>query len=323
MLPAVRLRTLLRSQVRTANEANANEAASAGANLSAKPAAPPGPSLGERVGAWRRRVERDRSRWARRALDWPLVNWLEATVWVLVALTLAASFYGSYGNLVGVLMAVGYAFGPAHVVPVVLDAPLTASVIGQFLLARWKSPTLRRWRLFAVTLVTAPLSLAGNALHGALVYADGDVAPQLDLSLLDLYRTDVWIRLVAAMVPAIGIILAVAVTELVLRERARLEELRENAGASEGETEPEREPDSQDDSQPPPPRPPRNGAKIDPRVLRIARAGGTWREVEAKTGLTEHAAKRELTAARKRIASEAQADGGSNGPGETGREVAA
>src|SRR5207253_2859615 len=138
----VRLRMPLRSQMRTANDANANGAANDAASLPAnepdtegaqpgwlarrrqartasaaaadgpagqpaKPEAPSGPSLRVRLGSWRRRVERDRSRWARRALDWPLVNWLEGTVWVLVALTLASSYYGSYGNLVGVLMAVG------------------------------------------------------------------------------------------------------------------------------------------------------------------------------------------------------------------------
>ncbi len=110
-------------------------------------------------------------------------------------------------------------------VPIALDAPLTCSVIGQFLLARWKSPAVKRWRLFVVTLITAPLSLAGNALHGALRFQADNAS--LDLALLDLHHPEVAIRLVAAMVPAIGIILAVAVTELVLRERARLEELRE------------------------------------------------------------------------------------------------
>jgi len=180
----------------------------------------------ENAGGWFRRASaRDRSRWARRALDWPLVNYLEGAVWLLVALTLGVSYYGSYDNLVDVLAALGYAIGPRHVVPIALDAPLTCSVIGQFLLARWKSPAVKRWRLFVVTLITAPLSLAGNALHGALRFpVQGD--PSLDLGLLDLSRPEVVIRLVAAMVPGIGIILAVAVTELVLRERARLEELR-------------------------------------------------------------------------------------------------
>ncbi len=177
--------------------------------------------------SWLRRpAAHERARWARRALDWPLVNYLEGAVWLGVALTLGVSYYGSYDNLVDVLMALGYAIGPAHVVPIAVDAPLTVSVIGQFLLARWKSSAWRRWRLFAVTLITAPLSLAGNALHGALRF-DGDGRAQLDLSLLDLQHPEVVIRLVAAMVPAIGVILAVAVTELVLREHARLEELRE------------------------------------------------------------------------------------------------
>jgi len=190
--------------------------------------------------SWFRRASaRDRSRWAHRALDWPLVNYLEGSVWLLVAVTLAVSYYGSYDNLVDVLAALGYAIGPRHVVPIALDAPLTCSVIGQFLLARWKSPAVKRWRLFVVTLITAPLSLAGNALHGALRFpVQGD--PSLDLGLLDLSRPEVVIRLVAAMVPGIGIILAVAVTELVLRERARLEELREAgadlAGPGEGGT---------------------------------------------------------------------------------------
>jgi len=176
---------------------------------------------------------RERSRWARRALDWPLVKYLEGAVWLGVAVTLAVSYYGSYDNLVEVLMALGYAIGPARVVPIALDAPLTVSVIGQFLLARWKSPAVKRWRLFAVTIITAPLSLAGNALRGALVF-DGPAGEpgRLDLALLDLHRPEVWIRLIAAMVPSIGVILAVAVTELVLREHARLEELRE-AGAQE------------------------------------------------------------------------------------------
>jgi hypothetical protein len=290
--------------MRTANEPTASEPAKELASGPAKPPRPSGTSLGDRIGAWRRRTQRERERWSRRALDWPLVNWLEATVWLLVVATLASSYYGSYGNLVGVLMAVGYAFGPAHVVPVALDAPLTCSVIGQFLLARWKSPATRRWRLFAVTVVTAPLSLAGNALHGALVVPTyGE--PYLDLSLLDLARADVWVRLIAAMVPGIGIILAVAVTELVLRERARLEELREAANVSGADDAAEAAVDSHDESQPPEAGL-RNGRtkRIDPKALRIARAGGDWNKVAAATGLGEHAAKRALTAARKQIASE-------------------
>jgi Mg2+/citrate symporter len=207
------------------------------------------------------------------------------------------------------------------VVPVVLDAPLTASVIGQFLLARWKSSAVRRWRLFAVTVVTAPLSLAGNALHGALVYEPYAYGGpyRLDLSLLDLHRTDVWIRLVAAMVPAIGIILAVAVTELVLRERARLEELRERDGGEAREDEPESLGDSHDGSQPDDPPPSNSRTKrADPKVLRLARAGRNWKAVAAATGMEEHAAKRALTAARKQIASESQAP-----PAADSQEVAA
>jgi hypothetical protein len=212
----------VRSGVRLAPPASATDAAPATAR-----------------GWFRRASARERSRWAQRALDWPLVNYLEGSVWLLVAVTLAVSYYGSYDNLVDVLAALGYAIGPRHVVPIALDAPLTCSVIGQFLLARWKSPAVKRWRLFVVTLITAPLSLAGNALHGALRFpVQGD--PSLDLGLLDLSRPEVVIRLVAAMVPGIGIILAVAVTELVLRERARLEELRQPgpdlAGPVEGAT---------------------------------------------------------------------------------------
>jgi hypothetical protein len=193
---------------------------------------PQAPATGRRW--FRRQSTGDRARWARRALDWPLINYLEAAVWLGVAVTLGVSYYGSYDNLVVVLMAVGYAAGPAHVVPVGLDAPLSVSVIGQFLLARWKSSPLRRWRLFAVTLITAPLSLAGNALRGAVV-VDAQGQGRLDLTLLDLHRPEVWIRLIAAMVPSIGVILAVAVTELVLREHARLEELREAAASRDAE----------------------------------------------------------------------------------------
>ncbi len=260
----------VRSRVRTASDANAND----GANPPAQPAARERRGLG-----WFRRApSRERSRWARRALDWPLVNYLEGAVWLGVAVTLGVSYYGSYDNLVEVLMAVGYAVGPAHVVPVALDAPLTVSVIGQFLLARWKSPPLKRWRLFAVTIITAPLSLAGNALRGAVV-VDAGGQGRLDLALLDLHRPEVWIRLIAAMVPSIGVILAVAVTELVLREHARLEELRE--GELEGGQAGDR------DSHARTPRSRRRGAKaVDPRVLRAVRAGGDCRRVATTAGLS-------------------------------------
>ena len=199
----------------------------------------PGRALDQRW--FRRQSARERARWARRALDWPLINYLETAVWFGVAVTLAVSYYGSYGNLVLVLMALGYESGPAHVVPASLDAPLTVSVVGQFLLARWKSPTLRRWRLFAVTLITAPLSLAGNALRGAVV-VDAYGRGQLELALLDLHRPEVWMRLIAAMVPSIGVILAVVVTELVLREHARLEELQEATARDGGNGSTEEEP---------------------------------------------------------------------------------
>ncbi len=213
----------VRTRVRSANAATESGDASSAANrrMQSQMWAP----------RWfRRQSAGDRAKWARRALDWPLVNYLEAAVWLGVAITLGVSYYGSYGNLVVVLMALGYEYGPAHVVPAGLDAPLSVSVIGQFLLGRWKSPPLRRWRLFAVTLITAPLSLAGNALRGAVV-VDAQGQGRLELALLDLHRPEVWIRLIAAMVPSIGVILAVAVTELVLREHARLEELREAAAA--------------------------------------------------------------------------------------------
>ena len=292
--------TRVRSQVRSANDGNATVNASGGANVPAQVRAP----LPAR--SWfRRRTEGERSRWARRALDWPLVNWLEGAIWLGVAVTLGISYYGSWDNLVLVLLAAGYANGPASVVPVAIDAPLTVSVIGQFLLARWKSPAPRRWRLFVVTLVTAPLTLAGNALRGA-VAVDGHGHPYLELALLDLHRLEAWIRLVAAMVPGIGIILAVAVAELVLRERARLEELRgavRDADDEAADATQERELALD----PPAPTSPRRDAKrVDPRALRVARAGGDWRKVAAATGLGEHGAKRALTAARKQLAAESQ-----------------
>jgi hypothetical protein len=194
------------------------------------------------------------------------------------------------------------------VVPIALDAPLTVSVIGQLLLARWKSSAWRRWRLFAVTLVTAPLSLAGNALRGALVF-DGPAGEpgRLDLALLDLHRPEVWIRLIAAMVPSIGVILAVAVTELVLREHARLEELREAARDTDlGASDWEREAAADERDQRTVPMPRQEAKRADPRALRVARAGGDWKKVAAATGLGEHAAKRALTAARKQIVAESQ-----------------
>src|SRR5262249_100231 len=142
-----RFATRTRSQVRTANAAH--ESRDDGEPRAESVVSEVARS---RFPIWPRRPSmRDRSRWARRAPDWPLVNYLAGAVWLGVAVTLGVSYYGSYDNLVDVLTALGYAAGPAHVVPVALDAPLTASVIGQFLLARWKSPAVRRWRLFAVT----------------------------------------------------------------------------------------------------------------------------------------------------------------------------
>lgn len=81
------------------------------------------------------------------------------------------------------------------------------------------------------------------------------------------------------------------------------------------------EPSSQADSQPATVPAARQPAKPSAKVMRIAREGGDWRKVAALTGMSEHAAKRALTSARKLIAADSQA--GSHGDSQDGAQPGA
>lgn len=289
----MRLANLLRSQVRTANEANAHEAAN-------EPAS---------------------HRWPAgrlRALSFD--SWLFVLMLTFVALAVGASLYASFTSLRYVAKVIGgMPDDVATAIPIAIDGSVAAGLLGEWWLAgRRHRHGLQFAYMVVFGLAFAVITILGNAAHGALTLATADPIEML----IGGKRVPMpwWVSIAVSAIPGVAIGgsgYAMALIVAVWRKERTL-------GSGRTPAEPALEPvDSHDGSPPPPPRPPRNGAKVDPRVLRIARAGGTWREVEAKTGLTEHAAKRELTAARKQIANESQAAGGPDSPGESGQEVAA
>lgn len=144
------------------------------------------------------------------ALRWPLNVWLESGVWICLSIALAVAYSVSYTSLAAVAGALGYGAWERYVVPLAIDVPLAASVLGQLLAARWQSPWWVKALLLLLSLATAPLTLAGNALHGAVV---GGV--------LELSRVDV-LHLVAFSIPGACVVMVAVITSTMLGQRATL-----------------------------------------------------------------------------------------------------
>jgi hypothetical protein len=156
---------------------------------------------------------------ARAALGWTASVWLETALWVCLGLSLLVAYTVSYSSLGTVLGAFGYGAWERWAAPLAIDLPLTASVVGQLLAARWGSPFHVKAILFLLSLATAPLTLAGNALHGAVDqwgHFAYDKNGALALGHVDL------LHLVAFSIPGACVILVSLVASTMLTEREKL-----------------------------------------------------------------------------------------------------
>src|SRR5207245_2954517 len=89
-------------------------------------------------------------------------------MWACLFLGLLVNYLGSYADLAATFGAFGYDGWVRWLMPLGIDLPVTASVLGQLLAGRWKCHWSVRVRLGLLTLATAPLTLIGNALRGAI-----------------------------------------------------------------------------------------------------------------------------------------------------------
>ena len=83
-------------------------------------------------------------------------------------------------------------------------------MLGQLLAARWRPPWWVKLLLLVLSLATAPLTLAGNALHGAVI------GGQLVLSHLDP------LHLIAFAIPGACVVMVAVITSTMLGQRATL-----------------------------------------------------------------------------------------------------
>lgn len=169
-----------------------------------------------RVARASRRLSRAqaRTRWAQQALAVPIVMWMEGVLWFCTAASLTVAYALSYSHQSEVFSQLGYDGWEHQAAPFMLDLPLTASIAGLFLSARWKSPWWRKWTYRGMTIITAPLSLGANALHRAVTNGVVDWSTVLSP-----------VRLVASLVPAIIVVTVVISAEVTFAEHGRLAEL--------------------------------------------------------------------------------------------------
>ena len=144
------------------------------------------------------------------ALRWPLNLWLETALWLCLATSLGVAYSVSFTSLAAVAGALGFGVWERWLVPLAIDVPLAASVLGQLLAARWRSPWWVKALLLLLSLATAPLTLAGNALHGAV---RGDA---LDVRNVDL------LHLIAFAIPGACVVMVAVITSTMLGQRATL-----------------------------------------------------------------------------------------------------
>lgn len=168
------------------------------------------------IEAQRRREAADRRRrvageLARAALGWSLNVWLEGSMWVCMILGLAVDYIGSYADLAATFGAFGYDGLVRWIMPLGIDLPATASVLGQLLAGRWKCGRWVHIRLGLLTLCTAPLTLVGNALRGA-INAQGHFT----------FEVPLWQDLAAFAVPGLGVVVIGYVASMMQGERADL-----------------------------------------------------------------------------------------------------
>lgn len=200
--------------------AQAEEAARRTAEREAAKAQAAAARIAERTAAQARRVvQRElrnvaRSRWAQRALAIPTVVWMESVLWFCTVAALGVAYALSYSHQSGVFEQLDYRGWEHLVVPFALDLPLTASIAGLYLSARWRSPWHRRWTYRAMTVLTAPLSLGANALHGSV--AGGHV---------DWSRVVEPVHLVSSLIPAMIVMVCAFGAEVTISEHARLDAL--------------------------------------------------------------------------------------------------
>ncbi len=159
-------------------------------------------------------------RLASAALSWSLNAWLEGAMWVCLFGGLLVLYIGSYFDLVATFAAFGYDSHISWLMPLGIDLPVTASVLAQMLAGRWSCHWWVRVRLGLLTAVTAPLTLTGNALRGAI-----DVHGHFTFQVL------LWMDLLAFAVPGLGVVLIGYVASMMQGERAELTKRRLEAEA--------------------------------------------------------------------------------------------
>src|SRR5215472_9836754 len=166
------------------------------------------------------------------ALGWGLGAWIEGSMWVCLGAGLAVNYVGSYADLAATFGAFGYDGWVRWIMPLGIDLPVTASVLGQLLAGRWKCRWWVRVRLGVLTATTAPLTLAGNALRGAI---DGHGHFT--------FHVQLWMDLAAFAVPGLGVVLIGWVASMMQGERAELNRRRLEGEAESAAAGPEPKPD--------------------------------------------------------------------------------
>jgi hypothetical protein len=155
------------------------------------------------------------------ALAWGPNAWLEGAMWLCLFGGLVVLYIGSYSDLMATFAAFGYDGHISWLMPLGIDLPVTASVLAQMLAGRWKCHWWVRVRLGLLTAVTAPLTLTGNALRGA-IDAHGHFT----------FTVQLWMDLAAFAVPGLGVVLIGYVASMMQGERAELQRRRLEAEAS-------------------------------------------------------------------------------------------
>jgi hypothetical protein len=233
------------------------------------------------------------------ALAWWLVAWIETAMWVCLFAGLLVDYIASYADLAATFGAFGYDAWVRWIMPLGIDLPVTASVLGQLLAGRWNSRWSVRVRLGLLTAVLAPMTLVGNALRG-------EIGP--DGQFVNSFHVLIWMDLLAFAVPGLGVVLIGWVASMMQGERAEMERRRllaeaeaeavtpsqpatieadvphvDDAPSGEPENEPERDPN----------RPAREPARVIVRRL-LKRNGNalTAERVRDRTGVSiQHARK--------------------------------
>jgi hypothetical protein len=166
------------------------------------------------------------------ALSWGLNVWLESAMWLCLLAGLLVDYIASYADLAATFGAFGYDAWVRWIMPLGIDLPVTASVLGQLLAGRWNSRWHVRVRLALLTAVLAPMTLIGNALRG-------QIGP--DGRFVNSFHVVIEMDMLAFAVPGLGVVLIGYVASMMQGERAEMERRRLLAEA-EAEAESRRQP---------------------------------------------------------------------------------